>query len=113
MVGECSQGQSGQACNWLTSEYSGVCVCVCLHSQAISEYCKAKYSAPARLHSFWGVDMLPSPCTSLNVDIKYNRHSILFSLGSNTKLPPTSAAIQATAPSKTKHDSLTELLPCF
>lgn len=28
-VRECSQGQSGQACNWLTPDYSGGFVCVC------------------------------------------------------------------------------------
>lgn len=38
-VRECSQGQSGQACNWLTLEYSSgfVCVCVCLCECAVRQ----------------------------------------------------------------------------
>lgn len=112
-VRECSQGQPGQACNWLTPEYcSGVwmsvrvcvfvlqSVCVCELSQAMSEYCKAKYIAPARLHCFQGADMLPSPRTTVNVDLKYNRHSILFSLGSDAKSSAPFAAIQSRAHQK-------------
>lgn len=69
--------------------HQNVCVYVCVRSQAMSEYCKAKYIAPARLLCFQGVDMLPSPCTRVNVDLKHNRRGILFSLGPSTKLTPT------------------------
>jgi len=33
------------------------------------------------------VDLLPSSCTTVNVDVKYSRHYVLLSVGSNSKLP--------------------------
>ena len=54
------------------------CLTVCTCSQAMPEYCKAKYVASARLHSFLDAHMLPSPCSRVDVALMYNRHSILF-----------------------------------
>lgn len=69
-----SQGRPVIGWHWNIAVDLCVCAPVWVCSQAVSEYCKAKYIAPARLHCFQSVDMLPSPCTRVNVDLKYNRH---------------------------------------
>lgn len=81
---------------------------------AMSECSKTKYIAPTGLHSIRDFDVLPSPCTSANVDLKYNRHcTLLFWEGRRTRKTQFSHICSQTGkvPSETR-DSTDRLRTC-